>query len=95
MRIFITGASGFIGGAIAQVMATDHEVLAMSRSDKSDRRVRELGARSMLSAVVRPIAKAVEGIWRMFNLSSTPPITRHSRHSRGYSRSAGTAVVRL
>jgi len=44
MRIFITGASGFIGGAIAQAMTTDHEVLAMSRSDKSDLRVKELGA---------------------------------------------------
>ncbi|HDY81525.1 MAG: hypothetical protein DRQ65_07685 [Gammaproteobacteria bacterium] len=44
MRIFITGASGFIGGAIAQAMAEEHEVLAMSRSDKSDQRIGELGA---------------------------------------------------
>jgi nucleoside-diphosphate-sugar epimerase len=44
MRIFITGASGFIGGAIAESMASDHEVFAMSRSDKSDLRVKELGA---------------------------------------------------
>ena len=44
MRIFITGASGFIGGAIAEAMTSEHEVLAMSRSDKSDRRVEELGA---------------------------------------------------
>lgn len=44
MRIFITGASGFIGGAIAQAMARDNEVLAMSRSDKSDLRIKELGA---------------------------------------------------
>ena len=44
MRIFITGASGFIGGAIAKSLASEHEVLAMSRSEKSDARVRELGA---------------------------------------------------
>jgi len=44
MRIFITGASGFIGGAITQAMTGDHEILAMSRSDKSDLRVQELGA---------------------------------------------------
>jgi hypothetical protein len=44
MRIFITGASGFIGGAIAQAMRSDHEILAMSRSHKSDLRVKELGA---------------------------------------------------
>jgi hypothetical protein len=44
MRIFITGASGFIGGAIAQAMKSEHEVLAMSRSDRSDLRIKELGA---------------------------------------------------
>ena len=44
MRIFITGASGFIGGAIAKSMAGQHEVLAMSRSNKSDMRINELGA---------------------------------------------------
>ncbi len=45
MRIFITGASGFIGGAIARSLTAEHEVLAMSRSDKSDLRVEELGAK--------------------------------------------------
>ena len=44
MRIFITGASGFIGGAIARSLATEHEILAMSRSEKSDLTVKELGA---------------------------------------------------
>lgn len=44
MRIFITGASGFIGGAIARALASDHEVLAMSRSETSDARIKQLGA---------------------------------------------------
>ncbi len=44
MRIFITGASGFIGGAITEAMKGEHEILAMSRSHKSDLRVKELGA---------------------------------------------------
>jgi len=43
MRIFVTGASGFIGGAIAQSLVSEHEVLAMSRSDKSDIRIKQLG----------------------------------------------------
>jgi nucleoside-diphosphate-sugar epimerase len=45
MRIFITGASGFIGGAIARDLNKDHEILAMSRSDKSDMAIKDLGAR--------------------------------------------------
>lgn len=44
MKIFITGASGFIGGAIAKNLAESHEILAMSRSEQSDETIRGLGA---------------------------------------------------
>ncbi|MEN8184836.1 MAG: NAD-dependent epimerase/dehydratase family protein, partial [Myxococcota bacterium] len=44
MRIFVTGASGFIGGAIARRLAGGHTVFAMSRSAASDVVVKELGA---------------------------------------------------
>jgi len=44
VRILITGASGFIGGAIARHLASDHEVLALSRSSHSDVALRALGA---------------------------------------------------
>jgi len=44
MKVFVTGASGFIGGAIARQLASRHEVLAMSRSPASDDAVRKLGA---------------------------------------------------
>jgi nucleoside-diphosphate-sugar epimerase len=43
MKIFITGASGFIGGAIAKNLAESHEILAMSRSEQSDEAIRDLG----------------------------------------------------
>jgi len=44
-RIFITGASGFVGGAIAAALARTHEVLAMSRSSASDAAIEVLNAR--------------------------------------------------
>jgi nucleoside-diphosphate-sugar epimerase len=44
MRIFVTGATGFIGGAIARKLAGAHEVYAMSRSAGGDAVVKGLGA---------------------------------------------------
>ena len=44
MRIFITGASGFVGGAATKALvATGHQVLAMSRSERSDALIRGQG----------------------------------------------------
>jgi nucleoside-diphosphate-sugar epimerase len=46
VRVFVTGATGFIGGAIAAALARrpGHEVLALSRSDAGDARLAALGA---------------------------------------------------
>ncbi|MEP2103574.1 MAG: NAD-dependent epimerase/dehydratase family protein [Parasphingorhabdus sp.] len=45
MRIFVTGASGFVGGAASKALiAAGHQVMAMSRSEKSDAVIRDLGA---------------------------------------------------
>jgi len=43
MRVFVTGATGFIGGEIVRVLAPQHGVLAMSRSSAGDDAVRKLG----------------------------------------------------
>lgn len=44
MNIFITGASGFVGGAFVKAVAARHTLTAMSRSEKSDAAIRALGA---------------------------------------------------
>jgi nucleoside-diphosphate-sugar epimerase len=45
MRVFVTGATGFIGGAIARaIAASQNEVTALSRSESGDSALRALGA---------------------------------------------------
>jgi nucleoside-diphosphate-sugar epimerase len=44
MIVFVTGASGFVGGAATKALvARGHKVLAMSRSERSDALIRALG----------------------------------------------------
>jgi nucleoside-diphosphate-sugar epimerase len=45
MQIFVTGASGFVGGnTVRRLVAEGHRVRAMSRSERSDRAIIESGA---------------------------------------------------
>ncbi len=47
MRIFVTGGSGFIGGHLIQAFASEHEVFAMARSERSAAKVQAYGAQAV------------------------------------------------
>jgi hypothetical protein len=44
MKIFITGASGFVGSALVTALKKQHKLIAMSRSARSDAAIKKLGA---------------------------------------------------
>jgi len=44
MNIFVTGASGTVGGAFVKAASARHSITAMSRSETSDAEIRPLGA---------------------------------------------------
>lgn len=55
MRIFVTGGSGFVGGAaIKNLIARGHTVRAMSRSEASDTKIAALGAEPVPCELIDP-----------------------------------------
>ena len=68
MRIFCTGASGYIGGALAAALAeAGHEVRGLARSAESAEKVRKLGITPVLgtlddAAILQAEAKAADAV---------------------------------
>ena len=63
MRVFLTGASGFVGGAaVPAFRAAGHEVLAMARSEASAAKVRALGATPVACSLGSVPPEALAGI---------------------------------
>ena len=62
MNIFLTGASGFVGGAAARRLAAEgHRVRAMSRSSSSDQKIRAIGAEPVRCDLDTVIAADLRG----------------------------------
>lgn len=65
MKIFITGASGFVGSTVVQKLKSRHSFVALSRSEKSDATLRELGAapvRGELGKITADMLKGVDAV---------------------------------
>ncbi len=63
MKIFITGASGFVGGAAARYFKDQgHEIIAMSRSETADQTIKALGATPVRCALGAVGVKHLEGM---------------------------------
>jgi len=61
MKIFITGASGFVGGAIAESLQDQHSIYAMARSDASADKIRARGWTPVRCALTEVKASDLDG----------------------------------
>jgi nucleoside-diphosphate-sugar epimerase len=59
--LFITGASGFVGGAIVRALADRYTLRALSRSENSDTAIRALGATPIRGELGSVAADAIAG----------------------------------
>ncbi len=65
MKIFLTGASGFVGNAVATKLSSQHQIVALSRSEASDKKISATGAtpsRGELGKITTEQLKAVDVI---------------------------------
>ncbi len=62
MKIFLTGGSGFVGGAVISQLGGVHEFLCMSRSEASDAKIKAFGGTPVRSALGDVGEKLLEGI---------------------------------
>lgn len=62
MKLFITGASGFIGGALCRELNQTHELLAMARSRRSAEKVRSAGAVPVKTALGEVSISDLDGV---------------------------------
>jgi len=68
MKVFVTGATGFVGSVIVQeLIASGHEVLGLSRNDESDKKLVAIGAQAHRGDLndldsLRSAAAAADGV---------------------------------
>src|SRR5258706_10060688 len=64
MKILVTGATGFLGGAVAQKLSQEgHEILALSRSDAAAAKLRTAGLIPVAGDFTTPASLAAPASW--------------------------------
>ncbi|MBB6306744.1 NAD-dependent epimerase/dehydratase family protein [Xanthobacter tagetidis] len=74
MRIFVTGATGYIGGSIAaRLVARGHEVVGLTRSAESAARLRETGVTPVVGSLVAlgTLAEVASGVDAVINAANS------------------------
>lgn len=61
VEIFVTGGSGFVGGAVLDGLRGDHELKAMARSEASESTVLELGAEAVRTSLEDVSSNDIDG----------------------------------
>jgi nucleoside-diphosphate-sugar epimerase len=80
MKIFLTGASGYIGGSLAKkLIERGHEVLGLVRSKDKSNQLRELGVKPILgslddSQIVGEAAREADGVINAANSDHRPVV---------------------
>jgi nucleoside-diphosphate-sugar epimerase len=62
MKIFLTGGSGFVGGAIGKRLSSAHQVLALARSERAAERITKLGLEPVRGELNEVSARQLSGV---------------------------------
>jgi len=88
MKLFVTGGSGFVGGAVIGAMRDRHEILAMARSEEAEKVVAALGAEPVRCSLEDVTASHLAGVQVVIHCAGYvhvwgPAETYHRAHVDG------------
>lgn len=61
MKIFITGASGFVGSNIVKLLSARYEFFAMARTQRSSEKIRKIGATAVMTELGKVTTEDLSG----------------------------------